>query len=278
MIASIYQPDLMEVLDVRQQTADVKSVRVRFRDEARSRDFAFRVGQFGMFSLFGYGESTFNICSSSNWKDFIEFCFRRTGRVTEALWSLEKNDTIGFRGPYGNSYPMDKWVGKNLIFIGGGIAMPPLRCAIWYALENRARFGDITIVYGARRVEDLVFRHELDRWAEYDGVRAVPCVDPGGETPDWQGEIGFVPAVTQRTRIPADNAVALVIGPPVMIKFTLPVLAEMGLADRDIYTSLENRMKCGVGKCGRCNCGPVYVCKEGPVFTLEQLKSLPNDY
>jgi NAD(P)H-flavin reductase len=277
-MTSIYQPDLMEVLDVRQQTAEVKSVRVRFRDEARSQDFHFRVGQFGMFSLFGYGESTFNICSSSNWKDFIEFCFRRTGRVTEALWSLEKNDTIGFRGPYGNAYPMDKWVGKNLIFIGGGIAMPPLRCAIWYALENREQFGDITIVYGARKVHDLVFRQELDRWAEYDGVRVVRCVDPGGETPDWNGEIGFVPAVTERAQIPAENAVALVIGPPVMIKFTLPVLAKMGLADRDIYTSLENRMKCGVGKCGRCNCGPVYVCKEGPVFTLEQLKSLPSDY
>ena len=277
-MTSIYQPDLMEVLDVRQETADVKSVRVRFRDEARSQNCYFRVGQFGMFSLFGYGESTFNICSSSNWKDFIEFCFRRTGRVTEALWSLEKNDTIGFRGPYGNAYPMDKWVGKNLIFIGGGIAMPPLRCAIWYALENREQFGDITIVYGARKVHDLVFGQELDRWAEYDGVRVVRCVDPGGESPDWNGEIGFVPAVTERAQIPAENAVALVIGPPVMIKFTLPVLAKMGLADRDIYTSLENRMKCGVGKCGRCNCGPVYVCKEGPVFTLEQLKSLPNDY
>ena len=277
-MTNIYQPDLMEVLDVQQQTADVKSVRVRFRDETRIDDFHFHVGQFGMFSMFGYGESTFNICSSSNWKDFVEFCFRRTGRVTEALWSLEKNDTIGFRGPYGNSYPMDKWVGKNLIFIGGGIAMPPLRCAIWYALENRDQFGDVTIVYGARRVQDLVFRHELDRWAEYDRVRVVRCVDPGGETPEWTGEIGFVPAVTERARIPAENAVALVIGPPVMIKFTLPVLAKMGLADRDIYTSLENRMKCGVGKCGRCNCGPVYVCKEGPVFTLEQLKALPNDY
>ncbi len=275
---NIYQPDLMEVLDVQQQTTDVKSVRVRFRDDARRDNFLFRVGQFGMFSLFGYGESTFNICSSSNWKDFVEFCFRRTGRVTEALWSLEKNDTIGFRGPYGNSYPMDKWIGRNLIFIGGGIAMPPLRCAIWYALENRDQFGDITIVYGARRVQDLVFRQELDRWAEYDGVRVVRCVDPGGETPNWPGEVGFVPTVTERAQIPAENAVALVIGPPVMIKFTLPVLAKMGLADRDIYTSLENRMKCGVGKCGRCNCGPVYVCKEGPVFTLEQLKSLPNDY
>jgi NAD(P)H-flavin reductase len=277
-MTSIYQPDLMEVVEVRQQTADVKSVRLRFRDEARAEDFHFRVGQFGMFSVLGCGESTFNICSSSNWKDFIEFCFRRTGKVTDALWSIDKNDTVGFRGPYGNAYPMEKWAGKNLIFIGGGIAMPPIRCAIWYALENRQDFGQITIVYGARKVGDMVFRNELERWAGYERVRVVSCVDPGGETPDWKGEIGFVPTVVERAEIPADNAVALVIGPPVMIKFTLPVLAKMGLTDRDIYTSLENRMKCGVGKCGRCNCGPLYVCKEGPVFTLEQLKQLPNDY
>jgi len=275
---SLYQPDLMEVLDVRRQTADVKAVRIRFRDEARAADFRFRVGQFGMFSVFGCGESTFNICSSSNWTDFIEFCFRRTGKVTDALWSIEKGDTIGFRGPYGNCYPMDRWRGKNLIFAGGGIAMPPIRCAIWYALENRDEFGDITIVYGARKVGDLVFREELERWAGYDGVRVVSCVDPGGETPDWNGQVGFVPSVLEKAAIPGDNSVALVIGPPVMIKFTLPVLAKMGLADRDIYTSLENRMKCGVGKCGRCNCGPLYVCKEGPVFTLEQLKQLPADY
>ena len=156
--------------------------------------------------------------------------------------------------------------------------MPPIRCAIWYALENREIFGDITIVYGARTVGDLVFRNELRRWAEYERVRVVRCVDPGGETPDWDGEVGFVPAVLEKADIPAEHAVALVVGPPIMIKFTLPVLAKMGMADRDVYTSLENRMKCGVGKCGRCNCGPMYVCKEGPVFTLEQLKALPVDY
>lgn len=277
MIHNIYQPDLMEVIQVRQQTADVKSVRVRFRDEGRAREFSFRVGQFGIFSAFGAGESTFNLCSSSNWRDFVEFCFRRTGKVTESLWQIDDGDTIGFRGPYGNSYPMEKWEGRDLIFIAGGIAMPPIRCAIWYALENRDRYGDITVVYGARTVGDLVFRNELSRWAGYDRVRVVATVDPGGETPEWDGQVGFVPSVVEKAGIDAGHAVALVVGPPVMIKFTLPVLTRMGLADRDVYTSLENRMKCGVGKCGRCNCGPVYVCKEGPVFTLEQLRQLPND-
>jgi NAD(P)H-flavin reductase len=275
---NIYQPDLMEVIEVRRQTIDVKSVSIRFKNEENAKAFSFRVGQFGIFSAFGYGESTFNICSSSTWTDHIEFCFRKTGKVTEALWGVEAGDTIGFRGPYGNSYPMEQWEGRNLIFISGGIAMPPVRCAIWYALENRAKYGNITIVYGARTVGDLVFPDELDKWAQFERVRVVRCVDPGGETPDWKGEIGFVPTVVEQAQIPAENSVALVIGPPIMIKFTLPVLDKMGLAAGDIYTSLENRMKCGVGKCGRCNCGPVYVCKEGPVFSLDQLNQLPADF
>lgn len=278
MPENLYQPDLMEVLQVRQQTPDVKSVRIRFRDPERAKDFSFRVGQFGVFSAFGYGEATFNICSSSNWKDHLEFCFRKTGRVTEALWELEKGDTIGFRGPYGNGYPMEAWAGKNLIFIGGGIAMPPIRCAIWYALESRPKYGNITIVYGARTTADLTFSNELDEWSRHERVRVIRCVDPGGETADWKGEVGLIPHVVQRARIAAANSVALVIGPPIMIHYTLPELDRMGLHEADIYTSLENRMKCGVGKCGRCNAGPVYVCKDGPVFTLQQLRKLPKDF
>jgi len=275
---NVYKPELMEVLEVKQHTVDVKSVRIKFRDPAAAQKFSFNVGQFGMFSAFGAGESTFNICSSSNWKDHLEFCFRKTGKVTEVLWQIDEGDTIGFRGPYGNSYPMEDWKGKNLIFIGGGIAMPPIRCAIWYALENRADYGNITIVYGARTVGDLVFTDELDQWAQKERTRVIQCVDPGGETPEWKHEIGLIPHVIERSSIPAENSVALVVGPPIMIRFTLPVLDKMGMAKKDIYTSLENRMKCGIGKCGRCNCGPVYVCKEGPIFSFEQLSQLPSDY
>ena len=275
---NIYKPDLMEVIDTRQHTADVKSVKARFPNPAKAGEFNFRVGQFGIFSAFGYGESAFNICSSSNWRDRIEFCFRKTGRVTEALWEIDSGDPIGFRGPYGNSYPMERWEGKHLIFLGGGIAMPPIRCAIWYALENRDRFGEITVVYGARKVADLVYVDELEEWAKHPRVRVVRTVDPGGETPDWKGQIGFVPHAFEQAGVQAADSVALVIGPPIMIQNTMPVLDRMGIAPGDIYTSLENRMKCGVGKCGRCNCGPVYVCKEGPVFTMEQMQRLPADY
>lgn len=278
MSENIYKPELMEVLEITQHTVDVKSVKIRFKDEDRRKNFRFNVGQFGLYSVIGVGESTFNICSSSNWKDFIEFCFRKTGRVTEAMWAVEPGDTIGFRGPYGNSYPMKDWEGKDLVFVGGGIAMPPIRCAIWYALENREQYGKITIVYGARTVGDLVFRGDLEKWSQYENVEVLQTVDPGGETPDWKGKIGFVPTILQEAKFDAKNAAALVVGPPIMIKFSLPVLEKAGMQNKDIYTSLENRMKCGVGKCGRCNCGPVYVCKEGPVFTQEQLKKLPDDF
>ncbi len=275
---NLYLPDLMEVTAVRQQTPDVKSVKLRFLDPQRAQTFSFCVGQFGIFSVFGAGESTFNICSSSTWKGHIEFCFRRVGRVTEAFWKIEPGDVVGFRGPYGNGYPMDVWAGRNLIFLGGGIAMPPIRCAVWYALENRADFGEITIVYGARTVADLVYVDELDEWAKFDRVRVVRCVDPGGETPDWKGEIGFVPYVFEKANVTSKDPVVLVIGPPIMIKNTLPVLDKMGVRPASVYTSIENRMKCGVGKCGRCNVGPIYICKEGPVLTMEQLQRLPMDY
>jgi NAD(P)H-flavin reductase len=173
---------------------------------------------------------------------------------------------------------MKDWEGKDLVFVGGGIAMPPIRCAIWYALENREKYGKITIVYGARTVGDLVFRSDLAKWEKHPNVDVLQTVDPGGETPDWHGKIGFAPTILKEAKFNAKNAAALVIGPPIMIKNALPVLADAGMSDDSIFTSLENRMKCGLGKCGRCNCGPVYVCKEGPVFTLRQMKQLPEDY
>ena len=274
---NIYKPDAMEVLEVTQETADVKRVRIWFRDPEKAAEFKFNIGQFGLYSVFGVGESTFNICCSNS-KKYIEFCFRKTGRVTERMWDVEPGDTIGFRGPYGNSYPMKEWEGKNLVFVAGGIAMPPIRCAIQYALENREKYGKITIVYGARTVGDLVCKSELDEWAKYPNVDVLKTVDPGGETPDWDGRVGFVPTVLGDAGVSGDNSVALVGGPPIMIKFSLPVLEKNGFSDDAIFTSLENRMKCGLGKCGRCNCGSVYVCKEGPVFTLADMKELPDDF
>ena len=238
----------------------------------------FSVGQFGIFSVFGYGESTFNICSSSNWKDHIEFCFRKVGRVTEAMWKVEVGDVIGFRGPYGNGYPMDVWKGheSDLPRRRNRHAADSLRHLVCLGKPRRFRRDHGRL--GARTVGDLVYVDELEEWAKHERVRVVTCVDPGGETSDWKGDIGFVPTVFERAQISSKDPVVLVIGPPIMIKNTLPVLHKMGISAASVYTSLENRMKCGVGKCGRCNVGSHYVCKEGPVLTMEHLQQLPLDY
>jgi len=275
---NIYKPMLMTIAKVIPETPDVRTFQLLFQDEDERAAFSFRAGQFAEYSVFGMGECTFCIASPPTRMDHIECTFRRTGRVTSALFRLKEGDTIGFRGPYGNSFPIEDCFGRNLYFVAGGIALPPLRTLIWQCLDWRERFGDITIVYGARTVDDLVYKHELKEWAERGDVRLVTTVDPGGQTPGWDGKVGFVPSVLKEIQPTPDNAVAFVCGPPVMIKYTLPVLAEAGFDPEHAYTTLENRMKCGVGKCGRCNVGGVYVCIDGPVFSQKQLEALPAEF
>ena len=277
-VANIYRPYRMRVAKIIDEAPAVKTFRLEFVDENEAKAFDFKAGQFGEYSVFGEGESTFCIASSPTRRGYIECTFRQVGRVTSALADRDEGDIIGFRGPYGNTFPIEDWFGKNLVFVAGGIALPPLRCVIWNALDLRDRFGDITIVYGARTVADLVYKRELQEWKDRGDVNVVVTVDPGGQTPDWSGEVGFVPAVVEKLAPGAADTIALVCGPPIMIKLTLPVLDKLGFAPGQIYTTLKNRMKCGFGKCGRCNVGKVYVCKDGPVFTLAQLKELPPEY
>jgi len=276
--ANLFKPYLLKIDRVIDETPDVKTLRLVFSDEREGREFSFRTGQFGEYSVFGEGECTFCIASPPTRPGYIECTFRKAGRVTSALANLEPGETIGFRGPYGNVFPISEWEGKNLLFIAGGIALPPMRSVIWNVLDLRERYRDITIVYGARTVADLVYKGELSEWAGRADIQLITTVDPGGETPDWKGEIGFVPAVLDKASPPSRDTVAVVCGPPVMIKFTFPVLARLGFAPENIFTTLENRMKCGVGKCGRCNVGKVFVCKDGPVFTFAQLQEMPQEY
>jgi len=275
---NIYQPHLVTVAEVIDETVDTRTLKLVFKDPEVARTFDFKAGQFGEYSVFGAGECTFCIASSPTRKGFIECSFKKVGKVTDAMRGVNVGDTMGFRGPYGNSFPLDKMEGSSLLFIAGGIGLAPVRCVIWNALDLRDRFKDVTIVYGARSVGDLVYRRELEEWSRRPDVRLVQTVDPGGETPDWKGEIGFVPSVVEKAHPDGTNAYAIVCGPPIMIKFTLPVLQKLGFPEDRIYTTLENRMKCGLGKCGRCNIGPVYVCKDGPVFTAAQIKALPPEY
>jgi len=278
MTDNIYTPYQMRIERVTYEAPGVKTFMLKFVNEADAEKFDFKAGQFGEYSVFGVGESTFCIASSPTRKGYIECTFRQTGRVTNALSGCEEGSIVGFRGPYGNIFPIDEWKGKSLLFIAGGIALPPMRCVIWNALDLRSNFKDITIIYGARTVKDLVYKHELQAWEEMKDVKLITTVDPGGESPDWKGEIGFVPTIVEKVAPSSKDTIAIVCGPPVMIKYTLPVLDKLGFTDNNIYTTLENRMKCGFGKCGRCNVGKVYVCRDGPVFTLSQLKELPDEY
>ena len=278
MSDSIYRPYLMEIEQIVEETPDVRTFRLKFKNSEESEKFSFKAGQFGEYSVFGEGESTFCVASSPTRKGYIECTFRKAGRVTNALANLEIGDTVGFRGPYGNTFPIEQWEGKNLLYIAGGIALPPMRCVIWNTLDLREKYKNITILYGARSVADLVYKHELKEWEGRHDVRLITTVDPGGQTPDWKGEIGFVPMILEKIAPSSENTIAILCGPPVMIKFTMPVLKKLGFQDKDIYTTLENRMKCGFGKCGRCNVGKVFVCKDGPVFSYEQILSLPEEY
>ncbi|MGR3219673.1 MAG: FAD/NAD(P)-binding protein [Candidatus Anammoxibacter sp.] len=278
MIENIYKPYLMKIAEIIDEAPGVRTLRLQFQDENEAENFKFRSGQFGLYSAFGYGEATFCIASSPTRPEFVECTFRQTGRVTNGLRELNVGDTVGFRGPYGNTFPIEKWEGKNLVFVAGGIALPPLRCVIDNCIDLRDKYGKITIVYGAKTVDDLVYKKELEEWGNRDDIEMVLTVDPGGENESWRGKVGFVPTVLEEAAPDSNNTVALVCGPPIMIKFTLPVLEKLGFAPANMFTTLENRMKCGFGKCGRCNVGGVYVCKDGPVFTAEQLNNMPDEY
>lgn len=275
---NIYKPYLMEIKEIIEETSDTTTFRLAFKDGSIGEKFDFKAGQFAEYSVFGEGECTFCIASSPTRKEFIECSFKKAGKVTTALDRLNVGDTIGFRGPYGNYFPIDEMKGSNIVFISGGIGLAPVRCVIDNVLDLRADFKDITIIYGARSVDDLVYKDKLEDWKKMPDVKTIVTVDPGGETPEWKGEIGFVPAIVEKAAPKAENTYAVVCGPPIMIKYTIPVLLKLGFDEKKIVTTLENRMKCGLGKCGRCNVGNVYVCKDGPVFTYEQMKELPQEY
>lgn len=268
----------MKVVEKRDEAPGVKTLRLEFENPDDLGYFRerYRTGMFGLYGIFGEGESTFCVASPETRKEYIECTFRQSGRVTTSLAGMEIGDLVTYRGPYGNHFPTEEFFGKNLLFIAGGIALPPTRSVIWTCLDQREKFGTITIVYGARSVADLVYKHELEEWRKRDDIKLVLTVDPGGESPDWTGRIGFVPAVLEEVAPSPENCVAVLCGPPVMIRFTLISLGRLGFAEEHVYTTLENRMKCGVGKCGRCNVGEIYICKEGPVFTAAEVSHMPG--
>lgn len=235
--------------------------------------FTVRPGQLAMVSVFGAGEAMFSLTQGD---DHLELSVKKIGEVTGALHTLVPGRIVGIRGPYGNGFPLEDLRGRDIVFVAGGIGLAPLRSLIRWCLERRRNFGRLHLVYGARTPAELVFKEELfGPWPAAPAFAVSVTVDRGDS--GWAGHVGLVPEYL-RELAPSPEAAAVVCGPPVMIRYTLPVLAELGFDPSATYTTLEMRMKCGIGKCGRCNIGSCYVCLDGPVFSMAELRQMPAEY
>ena len=269
-------PQIGVITDIRRETPDVKTFRVERPEGGKL--FEHMPGQCAMLCVPGVGEAMFSITSSPTNKLYQEFSIKMCGVLTEHLHSLEVGDQITIRGPYGNNFPVEgeDLKGKNLLFIAGGIALAPLRSVINYVMDNRENYGTVDILYGSRSADDLVQRKEIEEvWSKIPGVNIHLTIDR--EQEGWDGHVGFVPSYLKELAFDT-NRTALLCGPPIMIKFCLQALQEMGFSKEQVYTTLELRMKCGIGKCGRCNIGSKYVCKDGPVFRFDEIDELPPEY
>lgn len=285
MDSNPYIPMPVEIVRIINEvdTNDIKTFRLKFLDKNDETNFKYLPGQFSELSVYGKGESPIGIASSPTDPGYVEFTVQRAGsvmpgQVTSALHDMSEGAQIGIRGPLGNAWPIEFLKNKNVVVVGGGFAFTTLRSLINYMLhkENRSFFGEITVIYGARTPGLLLYKDELAAWEERKDIKSVITVDKGDK--NWQGRQGFVPAVCKEIAPSPVNTVALICGPPIMIKFTLPSFFDLGFSSKNIFTSLEMKMKCGIGKCGRCNVGSKYICKDGPVFSLAELDTLTREY
>ena len=268
-------PKLGVIIDIRIDTPDIKTFRVVSPEGKKL--FEHRPGQCAMLSTPGVGEAMFSITSSPTNTEYMEFSIKKCGCITTWLHAAEVGQNVTVRGPYGNPFPVDDvFAGKDLLFVAGGVGLAPLRSVINYCRHYRDRYGKIDIVYGSRSKDDLLdYQEIINEWSNDSGVNVHLTIDR--EQEGWDGHVGFVPTYVKELGF-EPNKTAVLCGPPIMIKFTLQGLKELGFDNKQVYTTLELRMKCGVGKCGRCNVGSKYVCKDGPVFRMDQLDELPDEY
>jgi sulfhydrogenase subunit gamma (sulfur reductase) len=274
----LYVPMIMKVdrITVEDPERSLRTYDISFAEGSDREKFSYLPGQFCEISILGKGESPFGIASSPTEGDSLKFTVNRTGSVTNEIHYLRVGDTVGMRGPLGNWYPVEDLKGRNVLIIGGGFAFTTLRSLLVYILASREDYGSVTVIYGARNPDLFIYKEEIEEWKKRDDIQLHLTIDSPVE--GWSGLTGFVPAVTSQVAPEQENTIAIVCGPPIMIKFTMPVMTELGFPDDRIYTSLERRMKCGIGKCGRCNIGSKYVCIDGPVFSLAQLREIPEPF
>jgi NAD(P)H-flavin reductase len=264
---NIYRPIEAVIEDIIVETPTIKTFVLRPRE-----DFQFHTGQFIEMTLPGIGEAPFTPSSDPNIKDKIDVTIMNAGRVTSLLHNSSKNISVGIRGPYGKGYPLDKFAGKDVVIVGGGVGLAPLRSLLFSLFAEIDKYNKIILRYGARTPNDIVYKNVIPEWAKKKKVDLVTTVDMGD--PSWKGNVGIVTTIVKELPIDLKNAVSIVCGPPIMMKFVTLKLQEMGFTPQDIYLSMEKNMSCGLGKCGHCRVGKYYACKDGPVFTYEQLKDI----
>jgi len=268
-----YQPFPATIEKIKDETYDTKTFTLRFADDDVQTDFAYRQGQFMEVSVLGYGEVPISITSSPSRKGVLELCIRAAGKVTRQIHTLQPQDILHLRGPYGNTFPYEELKGKNIYFITGGIGLAPVRSLMNLVFDHKSEFGKVKVLYGARTPQDICFREELEDWKKINDTEVFLTVDRPCD--DWCGCTGVITELWKETEITAENAVAVVCGPPIMIKFVAMKLNQSGFTDRDIIITLERHMKCGIGKCGHCNCGDKFICTDGPVFSYDEVKKMP---
>ena len=262
------KPNWTELVKIQQEAPGISTYWLKFIDPDLNNTYTFKPGQFNILSIPGYGEAAISISSDVNDNDSIGHTIRLAGDVTNAIARLEIGDTVGIRGPFGSNWPIKTCKGKDIYIAAGGIGLPPLRPVIYKIMRNRSDYGKVVVLYGARTPNDLQFKREFDEWREAD-IEVLVTVDRATE--GWEGTVGVVPLLFYRLRMDPQNSVAFTCGPEIMMRFVVYEALARRLSEHDIYVSFERNMKCGFGSCGHCQLGPFFVCKDGPVFSYDQL-------
>jgi len=267
-----YFPHVAVIKDIRDEGPGLKSFDLAFRDESVWEEFRPKPGQFVELSVFGEGEAPFGVATGAHETGQLRLSIQQVGRLTKMLHSMAPGDEVGVRGPFGNGWPLEAAKGKNLILIGGGIGMPPVRSALVSAMAEKDQYESISLFYGARSPGHITYADEVAQWVAGDDANIHITVDVGDDT--WQGHVGVITTLLEDEQASPANAVTMTCGPPIMIHFIIPTLTKLGFSDDQIIVSLEARMKCGIGKCGRCNLGAEYICLDGPVFSYDHLQQM----
>ena len=270
------KPYLGELCEVRDLAPEIKLFRVTLLDGGRGAFQNSRPGQFAFMSAFGVGEAPFGIANTPQNGEAIEFAVQRHGAVTTEMHEMGAGDLVGLRGPMGNCFPMDQFKGKDLLVLGGGIGGAPLRPVIQTVLNNREDYGSLTILWAARNPSLLLFREEYEAWHSAPNTALHLTVDEADD--GWRGHVGLITDLLEKVHPSPQNTIAITCGPPVMIYFVDKVLTRLGFAPEQSYVTLEARMHCGIGKCGRCNLGEILICRDGPVFSMAQIGGMLESF